>query len=288
MNESFFYSVLNKAGLPAAEKLVWQPIGGGCINQAARVSLGDQSYFIKWQRGHADMFEKEKAGLQLLKKNTDLGIPEVYVAGEAAGNGYLLMDYIEPGRQSSAFWKDLGVGLAYLHQASQDQFGLEYDNYIGRLPQQNARYELWCDFFVECRLKPQVRAAFDKSLIDRAVVRQFELFYHQLPGLIPEEPPALLHGDLWSGNIHASAGSSPYLIDPAVYYGHREAELAFTTLFGGFDDLFYQAYQEVFPLQEGYQYRIDIFNLYPLLVHVNLFGSSYLQGVQQTLDKYTG
>jgi protein-ribulosamine 3-kinase len=135
-------------------------------------------------------------------------------------------------------------------------------------------------------LEPQIQMASKRGLIDGEVRSQFDELYNKINELIPEESPALLHGDLWSGNMMAAQGDVPAIFDPAVYYGHREAEMAFTQMFGGFDPLFYQSYQSVFPLQPGHEKRVQIFNLYPLLVHVNLFGSSYLSGIRQTLNYF--
>ena len=283
----FFNHILESTFGSQCELLEYQNIRGGCINHAAKLITRQGTYFIKWNSGLVDMFEKELKGLQLLAHSKKVNIPKVFQAGEVDGKGYLLMEFIENGRESKLYWQSLGRSLAQLHQISNDQFGLNHDNYIGRLPQVNKRSPDWKSFFVDQRLLPQIEMAQKKALLDHITIKNFELLFNELGSLIPEEKPSLLHGDLWSGNIYCSKEEKPYLIDPAVYYGHREAELAFTTMFGGFDQLFYDSYNESFPLTRGFEQRIELFNLYPLLVHLNLFGSSYLGGIIQTLKKYT-
>ena len=163
-------------------------------------------------------------------------------------------------------------------------FGLDHDNYIGSLAQSNKKHADWISFFMEERIRPQLKLAMDKKLIDEGTVKQFDKLFDHFDRLIPKEKPALLHGDLWNGNFLVSDSSRAALIDPAVYFGHREMDLAMTTLFGGFDSEFYRAYDEVFPLEKGFEKRVDIHNLYPLLVHVNLFGGGYVRQVKAVLN----
>ncbi|MEM7036432.1 MAG: fructosamine kinase family protein, partial [Bacteroidota bacterium] len=193
---------------------------------------------------------------------------------------------LETGPHAPGFWTTFGHSLAALHRHSAPTFGLDHPNFIGRLPQSNDQRTDFPTFFAECRLQPQARMARDAGLLDRDTLRRLEAFYPLLPDLLPDEPPALLHGDLWSGNFMSANGGQPYIFDPAVHYGHREAELAFSRMFGGFDAEFYAAYQDAWPLQPGWQARIAIFNLYPLAVHLNLFGAYYLREIQSTLKKY--
>lgn len=282
----FFNKVFQQAFGWEDGAMKFQPIGGGCINNAYKLSTSEGDFFIKCNSQQPQMFEVEYKGLQLLSETGCLGIPTPHHFGVLEGNGYLLMDYVQPGRMDGAFWEQLGNGLACLHKASSSQFGLDHDNFIGSLPQINDRYNNWVEFFVNCRLMPQIKQARNSGLISVDLVKKFDKLYTKLPDLMPSEKPALLHGDLWSGNIHCDDQSKPFLIDPAVYYGHREAELAFTTLFGGFDNLFYQSYNKVRPLTPGFGDRVGLFNLYPLLVHVNLFGTSYLGGIVDTVKRY--
>lgn len=188
---------------------------------------------------------------------------------------------------SKPFWIEFGHLLADLHKRSADHFGFEYNNFIGRLHQKNGQHKDWVDFFRKERLIPQIEMAYDAHHIDSKVQGQFEILFTKLNTLVPPEAPSLVHGDLWSGNFLVSSDSRPVLIDPATHYGHRETELAFTHLFGGFDQLFYKSYQECYPLSPGFEERIEIHNLYPLLVHLNLFGAAYLSGIRNTLNKFT-
>lgn len=262
-------------------------MSGGCINNTLKLETGEGPFFIKWNNdSDNDMFEKEVMGLQLLENQKILNLPHVLGTGIADGKNFLLLSFIQKAPPAKEFWKSFGQSLAGLHRVSSPKFGLTHNNYIGRLPQNNEQLDNWIDFFIEKRLEVQLGLAIYNRLVDKDFAKRFRMIYAQLPGLIPEEPPSLLHGDLWSGNFMSGNDGLPFLYDPAVYYGHREIELAFTRLFGGFDKSFYENYHEVFPLEHGFEQRIDIYNLYPLLVHVNLFGTSYLSGINQTLRKY--
>lgn len=285
--QPFFESVLLSCLGREFTDLQYFFVGGGCINETVKVQCAEGVFFLKWnEQAPEDMFAAEAAGLSLLEETGRVRVPGVLGHGKLHGKSYLLLEYLEPGRRIANYWQKLGRDLASLHQVSASRFGLFRDNYIGRLPQKNSEYLSWNDFFIENRLKPQVGLAYYNGLISTAHLSQFEQFYPKLSSLLPPEPPSLLHGDLWSGNVHTSPDGSACLIDPAVYYGHREMDLAFTRLFGGFDPEFYFAYHEHYPLQAGWEFRSDIFNLYPLLVHVNLFGRSYLPAVERTLRHY--
>ncbi|MDE0470602.1 MAG: fructosamine kinase family protein, partial [Ekhidna sp.] len=197
------------------------------------------------------------------------------------------LEWINGGVISDQFWASLGGQLAIMHQTDAGKFGLDHDNYIGELPQSNAQHERWTDFFITERLEPQLKFAKDTHLVDKPILDGFQKLYNCLDRLVPKESPSFIHGDLWSGNFLCNANQKPVLIDPAVHYGHRETELAFTTMFGGFQQIFYDVYMEQYPLEKGFEERIHIHNLYPLLVHLNLFGSSYLNEIKRTLKKFT-
>jgi len=257
---------------------------GGCINQAVKLKTSEGNYFLKWNdQAPEGFFEAEAKGLELLAGTRTLHIPYVIGTGEIQGKPYILMEYVDAARPTSTFWQTFGQQLASLHRHSKDQYGLDHNNFIGKLPQNNEWMAGWVDFFIQKRLNIQLGRAHYHGIIDHEFVSKFKQIYPLLPKLLPDEPPALLHGDLWSGNFKVDQAGNPAVFDPAVYYGSREAELAFTTMFGGFEDTFYTAYQEVFPLEPGFYDRIPIYNLYPLLVHVNLFGTSYLSGIEKTL-----
>lgn len=287
MIEQFFHSVLKKH-LPNTQLIKHQSVGGGCINNTSRLLTNSESLFIKWNSASTfSMFETEALGLSYLSKANTIPTPTILGDGIIEGHAYLLLEWIEKGHTSMPFWEEFGSGLAQLHKQTSEHFGFNHNNFIGRLHQSNSTHEDWSEFFILERIEPQLKLAFDKKLIDLKIKSSFQILLSNLHNLIPEESPSLLHGDLWSGNFLVNENSKPVLIDPAVYYGHRETELAFTHLFGGFDQQFYTAYQSNFPLESGFEERIDIHNLYPLLVHVNLFGSSYLTGIMQTLKRFT-
>lgn len=259
-------------------------VSGGSINRAAEIRLSDgTNCFLKWNVGaDSDMFTKEEKGLKLLASaDTGLRIPDIYGAGESRdGTGFLIQEFISEGKPQPGSAEKFGRSLAALHQHRKQQFGLDYDNYIGRLPQSNHPREKWVDFFIEERIEPQLRMAVDAQKISSVTISHFESLYQNLPDIFPDESPGLLHGDLWGGNYFYDTGGRATIFDPAVYYGHREIELAFTHLFGGFSNSFYRAYEECYPPEPGFSERKDIYNLYPLLVHTNLFGAGYARQVE--------
>lgn len=262
-------------------------LGGGCINQAFQIINGSQKYFIKINRSFGkELFEAEAKGLKVLKQSGSVQIPSVINFGETSDCSFLLLEYIDSSRFNKNYWKDLGISLARLHKTTNNYFGLDHDNFIGSLPQINHPDTNWINFFIQQRIERQLKIGVSSGRLSSDIVKHFQLLYEKLPELLPVESPALLHGDLWSGNIMSDSQGRPVLIDPAVYFGNREAELAFTTLFGGFDDDFYKAYQEEFPLLAGFEDRFEIYNLYPLLVHVNLFGGGYINSVSSILRRY--
>ncbi len=274
------------------------PVGGGCINETLKATLTDgQSFFVKQNRiALHDMFEKEAMGLGLLadaaEKTAESGerlyIPDVHGRTEDQDNGhaFLILSFVDEGRSVGDFDLRFGRSLARLHRQTAPQFGLDHDNYIGRLPQKNGFRDEWHTFFAECRLEPQFRMAQESGHFTGAARKSLDRLCGMLTELLPEERPALLHGDLWGGNYLCNIDNNPVLIDPAVYYGHREAELAFTTLFGGFGSGFYKGYEQEFPLEPGFPQRRDIYNIYPLLVHVNLFGGMYVSQAESILRKF--
>jgi protein-ribulosamine 3-kinase len=285
--EQFYEKVIEQEIGPGLVLKSHKGIGGGCIHNGVRLILDKGSYFLKWNDTiDLDMFETEALGLEFLRKISVINIPEVIGIGTINGTAYLLMNFIEPAPRSESYWEDFGSKLAQLHQKSNEYFGLDHDNYIGSLPQENNFKSNWIDFFIDLRLDVMLTRASKKGLVDTPIIKKFEQLYAKLPSLILSEKPSLLHGDLWSGNVLVGMDGQVALIDPAVYFGHREVELAFTGLFGGFDRRFYQAYNDSFSLQPGYEDRFEIYNLYPLLVHLNLFGSSYLSGIKHVLNRF--
>ena len=269
---------------------------GGDINDAYGLTLtnGARIFMKSNTIKNAAFFQAEALGLQALAQTGCIGTPRILGSGTQAGtNGYafLLLEWIDGKSPVKEYWELFAGQLAKMHQAATDDFvpngtyGFLQDNFIGAGPQCNAARDSWVSFFRDCRLEPQFRMAdcyFDAA--DRK--RILALLDHLGNYLIEPDSPSLLHGDLWSGNFMTGSDGRAWLIDPAAYVGHAESDLAMTELFGGFSPVFYAAYRESYPLQPGYKDRRDLYNLYHLLNHLNLFGGSYLAGVLRTVRKY--
>lgn len=262
-------------------------LSGGCIHNAVYLATNIGEFFCKHnQRAHYDNFTAEADGLEQLGSTRTLAVPAVHIVAETDQDAFLVLEYVHPGKPSTHFWEQFGEQLAALHRHRQPAFGYARDNYIGALPQSNRQHMDWTEFFIVERLQPMVARAVATQQMSHKDAQRFDALYPKLSAVFPAEPPALLHGDLWSGNFLCSANGAPVVFDPAVYFGHREAELAFMQLFGGFDDRLFQAYHAAFPLAPNWHARIDTFNLYPLLVHLNLFGRSYWPAIERTLRQY--
>lgn len=287
INASFSASLSGQAGQPVKITSV-VPVGGGCINEAIRISTDAGEFFLKYNlaSGFPGMFESEARGLILLAESGSIRVPAVVKSGESGKYAWLALELIAAGSPGKGFWQDFGRSLANLHRQTQELFGLDFDNYMGSLPQSNRRHGEFAAFFIEERLIPQVKRARDVKKISPALTRSFDSLYARLQGMLPLETPSLVHGDLWSGNFMVTADNKPCLIDPAVHYGHRESDIAMSRLFGGFHDEFYHAYHEHSPLEKGWEERVDIFNLYPLLIHVNLFGGGYARQVERIVGRF--
>ena len=259
-----------------AETFLYRPVGGGSINETYQVyTRSNKRWFCKFNDAtrFPGLFVKEASGLSLLHRQGGMRVPEVIACRSVGDRQLLVLEWIEQGAQSPDFWKLFGEQLARLHQVTGSSFGLEENNYMGALPQDNTPATAWLEFFVRRRLEPQIRLAADHGLLNPAAIRHFERLYQALPIIFGEpEPPSLLHGDLWNGNFLCDNNGHPVLIDPAVYYGHRSMDLAMTTLFGGFEPAFYESYAYHYPLPPNYREQWEICNLYPLLIHLNIFG----------------
>jgi len=269
--------------------LLFQPIAGGSINKTYQLIADDHKFFCKINsaKEFPQLFIKESKGLEAIQKTETIKVPAVIDCFQIDDQQVLIMEWIKEGKRSENFWKNFGVSLAALHSISNKQYGYSEDNYMGSIEQSNEWNSKWNTFFIEQRLKPLVAKCIRKSLLTTIKHQAvFEKLYVQLPHFFEDQQPALLHGDLWSGNFMCSDRFEPVLIDPAVYYGHRSMDLAMTTLFGGFHALFYQAYQYHFSFPANYLMQWRICNLYPLLIHLLLFGKSYLSQIEQTLNEY--
>lgn len=263
-------------------------ISGGSINNAYCLTTNHEKFFVKTNLAnrYPNMFEKEAKGLELLQNSNAIRIPKVILFDEFEETSFLILEYIESAEPQSSLWQSFGKRLAALHQNTGSTFGLDHSNYIGSLHQKNNVHDNWTDFFINERLQVQIKIARDNNEIDSATISKFENLYNRLDEIFPQEKPSLLHGDLWSGNFMEDEKGNPVIMDPAVYYGHREMDIAMTKLFGGFNTQFYDAYNEHYPLEKGWQQRIDICNLYPLMVHVNLFSGGYLGQVKSILSQF--
>jgi protein-ribulosamine 3-kinase len=260
-----------------------EPVAGGCVNHGARVDASDQrSYFLKWSAAAPpDLFEAEADGLDALGATGLLRVPlPIAHGGSIEGPAWLLMEYIPRGSADPLFGVRLGQALARIHAstAEGDRYGWHRDNWIGSLAQSNPWTRSWTKLWSEARLAPQLRLARERGHLPGEGGRSVEVLMDLLPHALDDvgDAPHLLHGDLWSGNVYPGTDGMPVLIDPAVYLGHGEVDLAMSELFGGLDARFYRAYEEAVGLGPAYQaYRRDVYQLYYLLVHVNLFGGGY-------------
>lgn len=274
---------LRQAGQGAVRQS--RAVGGGCINNGTRLyTEGGASFFLKTHSAApADIFAREAQGLAALgASGSGLRIPQVFLWGV----DFLLLEDLAPAEPARDYWQTLGRQLAAQHSQVHPQFGFAQDNYLGMTPQPNPWTDDGHDFFAQQRLLHQARLARDGGRLDAADVIAVERLAGRLPELLPQQPAVLIHGDLWAGNAISDSQGQPALIDPAAHYGWAEAELGMTTLFGGFADGFYAAYQEAATLQPGWRERLPIYNLYHLLNHLNLFGAGYLAQVQAVLSRF--
>ncbi|GAB4522661.1 MAG: fructosamine kinase family protein [Haliangiales bacterium] len=268
-----------------------QPRAGGDINDAYAVELSDgRAVFVKSHRAaEPAMFPCEARGLRWLAEADAIRIPAVLAVSDADAEGpyFLALELLTPARRVADYDQRLGRGLAALHRSGAPSFGLDEQNFIATLPQDNRPCPTWAEFYATRRLLPQVRLAIDSGRAPATWAAQFDQLAARLDSLVgPPEPPARLHGDLWGGNLHVDSDGAPALIDPAVYGGHREVDLAMLALFGGASQRVYDAYDEAYPLDPGWAGRVPLYQLYPLLVHVNLFGLSYGSQVERALARY--
>ena len=259
-------------------------IGGGCINDARRL-LGEdgRTYFAKANAADLlSIFEAEAEALAEIAATNTIRVPEPICTGSTDDQSYLVLEFIRSGSSRPYSQRKLGEALARLHQVEQPHFGWKRDNAIGATPQPNPTSNNWPDFYREQRLQHQFRIAAQRgktftgsdNLLD--CIPAFFTTYYPIP--------SLLHGDLWGGNADIDEHGKPFVFDPASYYGDREADLAFTHMFGGFSSEFYAAYENLFPLDPSFDIRKTLYNLYHELNHFNLFGGSYATSAQASIE----
>lgn len=278
-------NLLKKIGsLEGFKTTSFSKLHGGSINQVLllETSTGKKVIKLNGASRHPTMFRAEKKGLDILKSSKTFDVPTVFSLGKFQKTAYLLLEYIPSGKPSTNFWNIFAEKLADLHHNSHSHFGFSNPNYIGSLPQFNKKETTAAEFYIHQRLEPQFKLAAAKGFF----FKNLEIVYKNISNEIPEEKPALIHGDLWNGNYLVSANGLPCLIDPAVSYGPREMDLAMMRLFGGFPQRVFLLYDEIFPLVSGAEKRTGLWQLYYLLVHLNLFGSGYLPRVNAIVRKF--
>lgn len=281
-NNEIFKHISEDAGIKLKKT---SPLTGGDINEVFLLEGDSDKYVLKLNNAKRfpGMFDAEKLGLEKLATPNIIDVPKPIRTGTFNSHSYLLLEYKEPAEKVQNFWEKFGEQLANLHKETSDAFGLEKDNYIGSLPQYNESRKTASEFFIEMRLLPQIEMAEEKGF----QLNVSEKFYQNCREIIPSEKPALIHGDLWNGNYIVNSNGLPCLIDPAVAYAPREMDLGMMKLFGGFQDPIFQTYNEVFPLETGWQERIPLWQLYYLLVHLNIFGAGYRSQVIEIIKKYS-
>ena len=285
---------MNKKLVAHIESLIGEDIkqcfsvSGGDIAEAFRIVTKSNVFFCKFHSSeHAfQMFQSEKDGLHAIRATKTVKAPEVYYCEPWEKGAILIMEFVEAGRSSDAGMAALGRQLAQLHLLESSSFGWNRDNFIGSLPQSNRRNSSWSDFYVSERLQPQLELSVKRGLLSNTELPPAGTMLTVMEELCGEVKPSLLHGDLWGGNYLISGDGTPYLVDPAVYEGHSEVDIAMSMLFGGFGNRFYSAYEELLPSDGRTQDRIKLYQLYYLLVHLNLFGVSYYSGVKAIIKSY--
>jgi fructosamine-3-kinase len=265
----------------------YRPLSGGDISAVFKVETKTGAYVLKCGAiEKTSLFEAEAKGLDLIAKTQTIATPKVIAVGAHHETPYLLMEFIASKTAEKEDYSKLGNQLAQLHNCHAEQFGLSSDNFIGSLDQKNTPSTSWIDFYSIKRLGAQLELAVSKELLNSKEIPSQKEIKSVLKSLCSDVKPSLLHGDLWSGNYIIAKGGMPYLIDPATYFGHAEVDIAMTKLFGGFSSHFYEAYHDVIPISGHFNERIDLYQLYYLLVHLNLFGRSYYNSVQHILKRY--
>lgn len=260
-------------------------VSGGCINQGYAVSDNQRTYFVKLnQASQVAMFEAEALGLEEMLITASIRVPQPLCWGTAGNSTYIVLEWLEMGGGNSKSWSEMGRKLAEMHKATSSQgFGWKINNTIGSTPQINTWTADWAEFYAKHRLGYQFQLARRKG---GNFPKQDKLLA-AIPELLAahQVQPSLVHGDLWGGNAGCTVSGEPVIFDPATYFSDREVDIAMTELFGGFPAAFYQGYNEVFPLDAGYEQRKTLYNLYHILNHFNLFGGAYGSQANRMIDQ---
>ncbi|KKI90529.1 fructosamine kinase [Bacillus sp. SA1-12] len=266
-----------------------KPVSGGDINEAFYIKTKGNEYFVKLnQQVNTDFFQFEAEGLRLIKQTNTIDVPTIYGVLDNKEAPMLWMEWIS-GTENEETEKLLGERLAALHLYEGQGYGFEKQSYIGKLKQENKLLDNWVTYYRDIRLMGQLKIGHSLKKITGRREKQLLKLIERIDEWLPEKPKSsILHGDLWGGNWIAGKNGAPYLIDPSVLYGDHEFEMAFTELFGGFSKQFYDAYTSIYPLSAEYQNRKELYQLYYLLVHLNMFGEKYCNAVDRILTKYVG
>jgi len=274
IQKSCGHSLINMVSLP-----------GGDTSMSYKGILSDGSYIFIKCHDRSELLFAEAEGLRWLKNTHTIFTPEILcVSEENAEKGYLVLEWIEPGNPGLPDWENLGYALASLHRVTSIQFGWHRNNYLGTLSQMNTHYTNWGNFFVECRLEHLLKKCIERDLLPMSLINKLQKIFLRIPNILQtQEPACAVHGDLWSGNRIFTQFGEPYFIDPAPYWGNREIDLAMMDLFGGFHPRAYAAYSESYPLEPGWEERRSILQLYFLLAHTLLHGSTWLTTLEATL-----
>ncbi len=278
--------IIEQAGF--AQHRTISKLSGGDINAAYRFTAENDPYFIKINDAekYPELFQKESNGLNEIRKKSRFKIPEIVKVGGNDRHQYLILEFLPEGNATEVAWIEFAANLANMHQVSNEAFGFYENNYLGTQPQDNSHKNNWADFYAENRILPAMKQMFDKGIASRNDLKNTDRLCARLAEIYPSEKPSLIHGDLWAGNYFVTESSEITVIDPAVYYGHREMDLAMAMLFGGFPETFYKNYFECFPVAPGFQERVEVSQLYPLIFHAVRFGGSYITSVQRILKKF--
>ena len=264
------------------------PVSGGDISKAYLLHTTSNTIFCKLNSAPTAkaMFVAEAEGLEAIAATKTIKTPHIYTVEDLEAGACLLMEYVPPKRPGTKELEVFGAQLAAMHQISADYFGWGKSNFIGNLPQSNQKHDNWISFYIEERLSPQIQAAINQKLLTKDDVPGIDRLQNVMNSYCPDIKPSLLHGDLWNGNFIVNESGVPYLIDPAVYFGDSEIDLSMSKLFGGFGAPFYNAYYEINPSRQGEANRMAIYQLYYLLVHLNLFGKTYYGSVKEILHAH--
>ncbi|MDP3928605.1 MAG: fructosamine kinase family protein [Bacteroidota bacterium] len=290
MNSKILQNALEKVLGNTFQMYSFHALGGGEYNQQYKILSEQGLFFVKVQEAgkYGKVFEKEMLGILAIQKTNTLSVVKPIGTSSSDGFEFLISEFVESSPKLANFWSIFGSNLAKMHRVDNRYFGFNEDNYLEYTPQTNHRLANWSQFYLKYRLFPHIRLAAEKSFLDDAMLLKFEKYCQMAELIFPDEPPALIHGNLTEQNVMADAEGMPIVCNPSVYYGHREMDLAKSKHIGSFPAEFYEAYEKEYPLQKDWELRLDFYKMYYDLVNLNTYGSPYLPVVVQNLNKWVG